>query len=164
MQDELGRITIRTAGCYTALGVPAQCVTEGIFDLRWESQLQVQRLDVLTASCGRLAPLTGFRQARLTLNSCLPVICTLTSISTSSTMASVWLPPCQAWRALGSVCSLQNARHVQAMLDILRILTAVLALGLGAWLFNRDTKRLVLVPIDRMMQKVRRLQSRGGTQ
>ena len=41
------------------------------------------------------------------------------------------------------------------MLDILRILAAVLALGLGAWLFNRDTNRLVLVPIDRMMQKVR---------
>ena len=40
------------------------------------------------------------------------------------------------------------------MLDILRILTAILALGLGAWLFNQDTKRLVLVPIDRMMQKV----------
>ena len=40
------------------------------------------------------------------------------------------------------------------MLDILRILTAILALGLGAWLFNRDTNRLVLVPIDRMMQKV----------
>ena len=42
------------------------------------------------------------------------------------------------------------------MLDILRILAAILALGLGAWLFNRDTNRLVLVPIDRMMQKVRR--------
>ncbi len=48
------------------------------------------------------------------------------------------------------------------MLDILRILTAILALGLGAWLFNRDTKRLVLVPIDRMMQKVSRLYRRGG--
>ena len=46
------------------------------------------------------------------------------------------------------------------MLDILRILAAVLALGLGAWLFNRDTNRLVLVPIDRMMQKVRSSPSR----
>ena len=41
------------------------------------------------------------------------------------------------------------------MLDMLRILTAILALGLGAFLFNRDATRLVLVPIERMMQKVR---------
>ena len=51
---------------------------------------------------------------------------------------------------------LEHELRLQAMLDILRILTAILALGLGAWLFNRDTKRLVLVPIDRMMQKARR--------
>lgn len=36
----------------------------------------------------------------------------------------------------------------------MRILTAILALGLGAFLFNRDATRLVLVPIERMMQKV----------
>jgi hypothetical protein len=47
------------------------------------------------------------------------------------------------------------------MLDILRILAAVMALGLGAWLFNRDTNRLVLVPIDRMMQKVRHSSPHG---
>jgi hypothetical protein len=47
------------------------------------------------------------------------------------------------------------------MLDILRILAAVMALGLGAWLFNRDTNRLVLVPIDRMMQKVRQSRLSG---
>ena len=57
---------------------------------------------------------------------------------------------------------IDNCKHacigdgvVQAMLDMLRILTAILALGLGAFLFNRDATRLVLVPIERMMQKVR---------
>ena len=44
MQDELGRITISTAGCFTALGTPVLCNSEGIFDLRWESQLQVLHL------------------------------------------------------------------------------------------------------------------------
>lgn len=48
-----------------------------------------------------------------------------------------------------------DGNAMQAMLDVLRILTAILALGLGAFLFNRDTTRLVLVPIERMMQKVR---------
>lgn len=43
---------------------------------------------------------------------------------------------------------------MQAMLDVVRILIAIIALGLGAFLFNRDAKRLVLVPIERMMQKV----------
>ena len=41
------------------------------------------------------------------------------------------------------------------MMDVLRILTAIIALGLGAFLFNQDATRLVLVPIERMMQKVR---------
>jgi len=42
----------------------------------------------------------------------------------------------------------------QAILDMLRIITAIILLGLGAWVFKRDTTQLVLVPIERMFKKV----------
>lgn len=43
---------------------------------------------------------------------------------------------------------------MQAILDMLRIITAIILLGLGAWVFKRDTTQLVLVPIERMFKKV----------
>ena len=41
-QDELGRVFISTLGCTTAAGAPTACNSQGVFDLRWESQLQVR--------------------------------------------------------------------------------------------------------------------------
>lgn len=40
---------------------------------------------------------------------------------------------------------------------MLRIVAAIIMLGVGAWVFRRDTARLVLVPLDRMVEKVRPL-------
>lgn len=45
--------------------------------------------------------------------------------------------------------------RTQAILDMLRIVAAIIMLGVGAWVFRRDTARLVLVPLDRMVEKVR---------
>ncbi len=74
-QDELGRITIKTAGCYTAFGAPVQCVTEGVFDLKWESQLQVRRPGTLTPSCKLLCTAHSTFQKHVYL--CLDVHCPL---------------------------------------------------------------------------------------
>ena len=49
--------------------------------------------------------------------------------------------------------------HPQAILDMIRIVTAIVLLALGAYMFNRDTTRLVLVPIERMVQTVRSISS-----
>ncbi len=72
LQDELGRITIKTAGCYTAFGTPIQCVTEGVFDLKWESQLQVRRPGILTASCELRCTAHSICARIYTLSSCPP--------------------------------------------------------------------------------------------
>lgn len=37
---------------------------------------------------------------------------------------------------------------------MLRVITAIILLGLGAYIFKRDTTVLVLVPIERMFKKV----------
>ena len=37
---------------------------------------------------------------------------------------------------------------------MMRILTAIILLALGAYIFKRDTTVLVLVPIERMFKKV----------
>lgn len=49
----------------------------------------------------------------------------------------------------------RSAQSAQAVLDMLRIITAIILLGLGAYIFKRDTTVLVLVPIERMFKKVR---------
>ena len=51
-QDELGRKAIQSPGCRDASGQPVTCYSEAVYDLRWESQLQVrlQMLDHRTRS------------------------------------------------------------------------------------------------------------------
>ncbi len=45
--------------------------------------------------------------------------------------------------------------RLNALLNMLRTLFIVLILAAGVFVFNRDASRLVLRPIERMLQKVR---------
>ncbi len=44
--------------------------------------------------------------------------------------------------------------NIKAVYDLLLTAFVTCMLVLGAWLFNRDAKRLVLAPIQRMMEKI----------
>ena len=61
-------------------------------------------------------------------------------------------------RPIGGHCTRPQNRELafckQAILDMMRILTAIILLALGAYVFKRDTTVLVLVPIERMFKKV----------
>jgi hypothetical protein len=46
---------------------------------------------------------------------------------------------------------------MEAILTIAKTIFILIVLGVGALLFSRDANRLVLIPVDRMVQRVKNM-------
>ncbi len=53
-----------------------------------------------------------------------------------------------------AIFSTQRTLNIRAVYSILLTAIVTFMLMLGAWLVNQDVKYLVLVPIERMMEKI----------
>lgn len=108
-----------------------------IYDWRWYSQLMV----------------SGTLQGTVHASAMWEVQCACSQISFLQLQTSAW-PLLQLEDALTCCCPPSNWLCTQAILNIMRSLFLLMLFGLGAYFLNHDTRRLVLKPIERMVQRL----------